>query len=112
MTPFAMSRHDNAGVSRLTITGDLDSDTCADVADLLIAAAHQHGVQEVVVDLRDTTFLAAAGVRALLRGRHAADSAGRAFRVVNATGVVHLVLRLSGVLGILAVTSESDVTGG
>ncbi|MCU7730390.1 STAS domain-containing protein [Actinoplanes sp. KI2] len=109
-TPFAVARRvDEAGVSRLMVVGELDEDTGAVFAGLLVNAVQQDGVSVVVVDLRRVTFLSAAGVRALLRGRAAADGLDRGFRVVNAVGIVYQVLRISGVHKTLAVTWESDV---
>ena len=115
MTPFTVTkRDDGAGVHRLVMAGELDGDT-SEICVAMIANAVEHGdVLEVVVDLRRVTFLSAAGVRALLLGREATARMGREFRVVNATGIVHQVLRISGVHQTLAVTSEPDVpaTGG
>ena len=110
VTPFAVTkRDDGAGVHRLMIEGDLDEDTGEGCAAVIVNAAGNHDVAEIVVDLRRVTFLAAAGVRALLHGREATLAAGREFRVVNATGIVYQVLRISGVHKLLAVSSEPDV---
>lgn len=109
VTPFAViKRDDGAGVSRLLVTGELDEDTSHAFTGLLVNAVEQDGVAEVVVDLRRVTFLAAAGVRALLLGCAAAVATDRAFRVVNATGIVYQVLRISGVHRMLAVTPARD----
>ncbi|MEU4621864.1 STAS domain-containing protein [Actinoplanes sp. NPDC023801] len=108
--PFSVTkRDDGAGVQRLIIAGELDEDTGDGCAELIANAAGRHDVSEVVVDLRRVTFVAAAGVRALLRGRDASLRMGREFRVVNATGIVYQVLRISGVHKALAVTSGPDV---
>jgi anti-anti-sigma factor len=110
VAPFAVTeRDDGAGVHRLMVTGELDEDTSDGCAALIANAAQHHDVSQVVVDLRRVTFVSAAGVRALLLGREAARAAGRGFRVVNATGIVYQVLRISGVHLTLAVTSERDV---
>jgi anti-anti-sigma factor len=107
MPPFTVVNHDDGGgVSRLAIAGELDDDAGDAFTALIANAAAQYGVSEVVVDLRRVTFLAAAGVRALLRGREAALRSGRELRVVGATGVVYQVLRISGVNKILGVTSR------
>lgn len=110
VTPFAVTkRDDGAGVHRLIIAGELDEDTSDGLTGLLANAAAHHDASEIVVDLRRVTFLAAAGVRALLRGREASLRRGRGFRVVNATGIVYQVLRISGVHRTLGVTSEPGV---
>ncbi|MEU4690923.1 STAS domain-containing protein [Actinoplanes sp. NPDC023714] len=97
-TPFAVVRRDEgAGVSRLVVTGELDQHTCDDLAARIAGAAARIDATEIVVDLGRVTLLAAAGVRALLQGREAAALTGLGFRVVNATGIVYQVLRISGV---------------
>ena len=93
---------------RLMISGELDEDTSDGLAALIVNAVEQPDVSEVVVDLQRVTFLAAAGVRALLRGRAAAAKMGRGMRVVNATGIVYQVLRISEVDKTLAVTADSN----
>ncbi|WP_236718615.1 STAS domain-containing protein [Actinoplanes sp. TFC3] len=107
MSFTVIKRSDGAGVSRLLIAGDLDDDTGATLVRLILNAAEQYDVSEVVVDLQRVTFLAAAGVRALLLGRGAATDLGRNFRVVNAIGTVYQILRICGVHKTLAVTSEA-----
>jgi anti-anti-sigma factor len=110
VTPFTVTkRDDGAGVHRLMIVGELDEDTSDGCAALIVNAAEHHDVSQIVVDLRRVTFIAAAGVRALLLGRDATMRMGREFRVVNATGIVDQVLRISGVHKILTVTAEPDV---
>jgi anti-anti-sigma factor len=105
-TPFAVSGHDDgAGTAQLSLAGELDQDTCGGLAAMIVKAAEQHGISEVVVDLQQVTFLGAAGVHALLGGRHAAAANGHAYRVINAHGIVLRVLTISGVLEVLAVTS-------
>ena len=112
MTPFSVTKHDaGAGVSRLAVTGEVDEDTADGLTVLMMNAAEQVAVSEIVVDLRQVTFLAAAGVRALMRGRDAAAALGHGFRVVNASGIVLRVLRISGVTQILSVTTESVIAG-
>lgn len=102
VTPFAVSKHDDgAGTSRLEITGALDQDTSDGLVTLIQNAARQDGVTDLVVDLQHVTFLAAAGVRALLSGRDVAMDHRCAYRVINARDTVHAVLAFSGVVGAL-----------
>jgi anti-anti-sigma factor len=109
MTSFAVTKHDDgAGVARLVIVGELDEDTSAGLAGLIGNAVRQGGVTEVVVDLRGVTALAAAGVRALVRGRAAAAAMNRGFRVVNADDTALRVLTVSGVLEVLAVAAADN----
>ncbi|WP_433088978.1 STAS domain-containing protein [Dactylosporangium sp. CA-052675] len=70
---FAVSRGDARGAVVLALTGALDAFTAPDL-DAAVAAALTPG-RDLVLDLRELEFLAAGGVRALLR---AVESAGRA----------------------------------
>src|SRR3954471_13845670 len=108
MTSFAVTKHDDgAGVSRLVIVGELDEDTSAGLACLIGNAVRQGGVTEVVVDLGGVTALAAAAVRALVRGRAAAAAMNCGFRVVNADDIALRALTVSGVLEVLALAAAS-----
>jgi anti-anti-sigma factor len=110
MIPFAaIKQDDGAGVSRLVVVGELDEDTAEGLAGLIANAVRQDGVTEVVVDLRRVTFLGAAGVRILLRGRDAASAMNCKFRVVNADGIALRVLAVSGVLKVLAVAGAPGI---
>jgi anti-anti-sigma factor len=111
-TPFAVRTHDDGGgIARLTVSGELDHDTSAALLDSVRSATEQGGVTEVVVDLRQVTVLAAAGVRALVEGRETASRAGCRCRIVNAHGIALQVLTVSGLLDVLAVTPLVRITG-
>ncbi|WP_433796559.1 STAS domain-containing protein [Actinoplanes sp. CA-252034] len=108
MTSFAVTAHDvGAGRIWLAVSGEIDQDTGGEFADLIASVAGQDGVTEVIVDLEHVIFLAAAGIRALLRGRAAASAAGRVFWVVNAGGIVRRVLEIGGVLDVLGAATTA-----
>lgn len=100
--PFAVSKEDRSGTAWLSVTGEIDQDVSGCLATLLKNAVAQPGVTEVVVDLRHVTFLAAAGVRALLEGHEAATARGCGYRLVNAYGLVREVLVVSASLPLLS----------
>ncbi|GIF14993.1 STAS domain-containing protein [Actinoplanes teichomyceticus] len=104
-SPFAVRKHDDAGSCHIAVIGEIDEDTSAGLAAFLRNAAEQDGTAELVVDLRHVTFLGAAGVRALLQGREAALTNGRAYRVINVHGISHQVLRISGLIDLLDATA-------
>ncbi|WP_433306572.1 STAS domain-containing protein [Actinoplanes sp. CA-030573] len=108
--PFAVSKEDRAGVAWLSVTGEIDQDVSACLATFLTNAVTQPGVTEVVVDLRHVTFLAAAGVRALLSGHEAATGRGCAYRVVNAYGLVREVLVISASLSLLSPAPDPQLS--
>jgi anti-anti-sigma factor len=53
---------------------------------------------DVVVDLRELTFIDSTGIRLLLEWATAAARRGHAFRLIPGSDRVHLALRLTGVL--------------
>jgi len=58
--------------------------------------------QSIVVDARGLTFVDSAGLMAMWRARDAADAAGVAFRVCNATRPVRRVVALLGLEELLS----------
>jgi anti-anti-sigma factor len=104
--PFEITKHvGDDGIVWLKVRGDIDQDVSETLKTVIINAADQDGLVEVVVDLDETSFLAAAGLRCLLEGRAAALRRGRAYRVINARGVVERVLRLTGLTELLGGTA-------
>ena len=103
--PFRISKHDpGVGIARLTITGDLDRETCDVVTTVVTNALREGRVRELVVDLRHVGFLDAMGVRALLLGHQAATEHGSGWRVTNAHGMVFQVLEITGLIDKLNVS--------
>ncbi|WP_412753451.1 STAS domain-containing protein [Krasilnikovia sp. M28-CT-15] len=105
-SPFGVRTHDDGdGVARLVVRGEIDSDVSAAFTEAIMGAAGQSGVSTLVIDLRQVSLLAAAGVRSLLEGHVEAARHGCAFRVVNTQGIVERVLRVAGVIEVLGVDS-------
>ena len=99
---FAVSKHDGGdGVAWLRVRGEIDRDVSEAVTTIIANAARQEGVEELVIDLTEVRFLAAAGIRALVEGRAGALRHGLAYRVVNARGVVRAVLEAAGLIELL-----------
>jgi anti-anti-sigma factor len=96
---FYWSRRERVGrVVTLTPAGEVDL-RCAGA----LRAAIQDTLRtphpvDVIVDLRQVTFLDCAGIGALVDGRNTAARRGRGYRVVNLQPLVHRVLDLTGVL--------------
>jgi anti-anti-sigma factor len=96
-SPFSVEIHqDSESVVRLAVVGEIDEDVTGTLATIIAAAAEQRGVKHVVVDLRGVSFLAAAGLRGLLRGRAATLGRGCTYRLINARGLVRWVLNVTG----------------
>src|SRR3954452_16058138 len=98
----AFSGHNEAGtVVRLAPVGEIDQDVVETLVGIISDAAEQSGVTHVIVDLRGVTFLAAAGIRALLEGRAEALRRECTYRVINAGGLVQWVLDATGTAEVL-----------
>ena len=84
---------DDIAVARCS--GELDQASAADL-ELHLRDALDHGVRDIVVNLRDVTFMDSAGLTALL---HAADSArwryGHLF-VTRPSDVARRIIELTG----------------
>ncbi|MFI6070331.1 STAS domain-containing protein [Actinoplanes sp. NPDC051343] len=104
--PFDITKHvGDDGIAWLKVRGDIDQDVSEILTDFIVDAADQDGLVEIVVDLDETTFLAAVGLRCLLEGRAAALRRGYAYQVINARGAVERVLHLTGLAEFLGGTS-------
>jgi len=97
---LSLSTTRDADTITVSVAGDVDLSTVADLDHAVLAAVAD--ATDVVVDLAAVTFIDSAGINTLLKSRRLADERGRRFRIANATGVVHDVLDLTGVLGHLS----------
>lgn len=98
----------DAGHVLVQARGDVDVETAPAFQACLQTHLHPGGVPVVVVDLRDVTFLGAAGVRALARARGAAAACGQTVQVQLSS--THRgpsrALYLTGLLDVLQVTFD------
>jgi anti-anti-sigma factor len=85
-----------AAVVRLA--GDFDINARDELRTTLLEAIHAAGPAEVVVDFDEAAFLDSEAMGALIEGLNAGREAGVPLRIVNAKGLVHRVLEVSGVL--------------
>lgn len=98
---LSMSTTRDGDTCTVSIRGDVDLSTAADL-DREVVAAVDSGATAVVVDLAEVTFIDSAGINTLLKGRRHAEERGRSLRIANASGVVHDVLDMTGVLAHLS----------
>jgi anti-anti-sigma factor len=80
------------------LSGDLDINARDDVRDELLRAVRDGGSAGIVIDLGETAFIDSEAVGALIDGLMAGREAGVPMAISNATGIVHRVLDVSGVL--------------
>nr|AGS49711.1 hypothetical protein [uncultured bacterium esnapd14] len=92
---------DVPGMIVVAVSGEVDlavHDTLLESLHTAIKAADRAGIGTVVVDLNLTSFLDSTGVRVLVKSRDMALTAGVEFSVTGASGLVHRVLEITGVL--------------
>ena len=97
MTPPSYQIVREAAVVRLS--GDFDINARDEMRAALLEAVAS-GPAEVVVDFAGAAFLDSEAMGALIEGLNAGREAGVPLRIVNARGLVHRVLDVSGVLAL------------
>jgi anti-anti-sigma factor len=65
----------------------------------------------ITVDLKALTFIDSMSIGTLVAARRAAHEHRVGFKVVNARGNVHLVLRISGMLDVLSGSDDGELFG-
>jgi anti-sigma B factor antagonist len=98
---LSVSVHTAHGVTTLRLAGEVDLGAVDELTAAIAAAVRDPGAQGVVVDLAPLSYLDSTGVAVLVQGRRLADHSGRAYRVVNASGIVERVLQITGVFAYL-----------
>jgi anti-sigma B factor antagonist len=99
------------GVVVIRLAGEVDLTVSSTLEATLLDAVAQGSARQIVVDLGQLRFLDSSGVHALVKGYHAAKTAGASLIVRNATGIVARVLRITGVgqaLGMPVVAEEEQ----
>ncbi|BCJ53083.1 hypothetical protein Asp14428_45580 [Actinoplanes sp. NBRC 14428] len=85
-----------AGIVRLS--GEFDINAREELQAVLARAIEEDGAGGIVVDLDRVTFLDSEAMSALIDGYLTGRAAGVKLSIVNAHGLVHRVLDVSGVL--------------
>jgi anti-anti-sigma factor len=90
------------------LRGELDLNTADDLTTVLDECIAHPTCRRVVVDLSEVTFIDSVTIGALVRAYNKAASAGHALSVIGATGSVHRILELAGVLDVLTGRARPD----
>src|SRR5262245_25148135 len=88
------------GVARLALRGELDLTTAPEL-DGHLERVEQDGVQAVLLDLRDLTFVDSTGLHAFLNARSRAADNGHRFALVGANERIRKLLQLTAIRGML-----------
>ena len=107
ISPGALSIRETheGGVHRLTPIGELDLATVPLLERAFDVGFRDNGVEMIVVDLTELSFMDSAGIHLLIRMRAACEAADR-LRVINGSRAVQRVLDVSGVRAHLPIISS------
>ena len=94
------SIEDDGRTARLSLVGELDLNA-ADTMTAEVDHLSELGVDTVLVDASELTFLDSSGLRALLTGRERLHAKGGQFRVVNASPAIARLLDMTGTRSML-----------
>jgi anti-sigma B factor antagonist/stage II sporulation protein AA (anti-sigma F factor antagonist) len=91
----------DGGLLTLSLDGELDLSTHADLAAALDKAIATAETAEIMVDCARLRFCDSTGVHTLLMGHRRADAEGVTIRLIGVRGIVARVLTICGALTIL-----------
>lgn len=90
----------------LRLTGEIDMEVEADMTAWLREVMSQHPGRDVVVDLAGVSFVDSSGIACLMIAYRQAAAGGVSLTVTGAQGPVLMVLKVTGVLGVLSGTNN------
>jgi anti-anti-sigma factor len=96
-----------AGARVLKLSGELDSGTCATLAERFEQELNEPGVQALTLDLGELTFVDSTGTRAIIAIERAARGAGVSLQVIPPPQPVTELLRTAGVAERLPLAPEA-----
>ena len=82
----------------VTMAGEIDRDTCAEVQRVVVDILHRARPERVSLDMRQVTFMDAAGIRALLTCRRHALQLSSVVEISRAHDNVRQVLAMTSLL--------------
>jgi anti-anti-sigma factor len=95
----------------VALEGEIDLAAAPD-AERMIAEAEAGKPAQLIIDLREVTFMDSSGLRVLLTAHRRAEEAGRRFAVVRGGEAVHRLLEVTGLTDRLELLDEPPATAG
>ena len=95
----------DAGVVRITLSGDLDVSTAPSVEERLIEL-EDGGAERVILDLRGLDFIDSTGLSLLINADRRGRQAGRRVTIVSGTGAPRRILETTGLQGRLDIVED------
>jgi anti-anti-sigma factor len=97
-------------VAVVALEGEIDLSAVSEV-EQRIAAAEAGGPAELILDLRQVTFMDSSGLRVLLGAHHRAEERGGEFAVVRGGEAVERLLEVTGLASRLRLLDEPPSAG-
>lgn len=104
---FSLHVRRDKQAATLAASGELDL-MAAPALRTQLERTWQTGADRVIVDLRDVQFIDSTAIHIILGAHHHAQDAGRGFYIIDGGAQVHMLLSLTGALGILNVVAAPD----
>lgn len=109
MPSFDLRVVHNGRSTRIAPCGELDIATTPELEQALDAAANGGG--EIVLDLRELTFMDSTGLRALAQANTRAEETGVALSIIRGPRQIERVLEISGLGALLPLVDAPDDDG-
>lgn len=97
MSTLSINTNMQDGVSIVTVSGRVDSESAPQLDAALVQAAAQ-GQGRTVLDLKGVDYMSSAGLRAVVKASQAAQAAGGELRLAAVSDAVEVVMRTVGML--------------
>jgi anti-sigma B factor antagonist len=92
-------------VAMVALEGEIDLSSVTE-AERRIAAAERDDPAELVIDVREVTFIDSSGLRVLLAAHQRAEESGRGFALIRGSESVDRLLKVTGLAGRLRLLDE------
>jgi anti-sigma B factor antagonist len=103
MTPFAVTTTSDGTAATLTVDGELDLATVAQL-DAALEQVQANGSTMLCLDLAKVRFMDSTGLRCLLRARRRAQDDGRRLLLTNLPSGVERLFEVTGVGRVFEIT--------
>ena len=94
-SPFEVEVESRNGIARLALRGELDMQT-VDRLSPCLERAEQEGTSEIVLDLRELTFVDSTGLRAFIKAWERAGMNGHRLLFVGVMGAARRLFEMTG----------------
>ena len=99
---FHVDVHPERDIVRVVPVGELDLATTGQLEQQL-HELRDAGFEQIVLDLRELTFIDSSGIRILVAEHHYAEQAEHGFSLISGPPAVQRALEVCGLLGVLPV---------